>query len=129
MRLGILHKNLGEYEEAKEYYKQALEIREKLGDSRGVVGIYNNLGVLSRIQGNYSEAKTYYQKGLEIITRNQGSSATEARLLTALAQIYSKSQDEKTQSINLYKKAYKVRIKVGDKRGMANNFLDISIVY
>ena len=64
--IGIIHKNLGNYETALDYYIKSLTMREKLGNRRSVAGSYNNIGIVYKNLKSYEQALTYYQKALEI---------------------------------------------------------------
>ena len=54
-----------EYEEAEKYFKRALELREKLGNERGVANIHLNLGTLYANQGLHVKALEEYEKAKE----------------------------------------------------------------
>ena len=60
--MGILHKDLGNHQQAKEYYERALSIRlKKLGpDHVDVARTYHNMGILHKNLGDHQQAKEYY---------------------------------------------------------------------
>ena len=66
--MGLVHDNLGNYEQAKEYHELALNIRqEKLGPEHvDVATSYNNLGLVPDNLGNYEQAKEYHELALNI---------------------------------------------------------------
>ncbi|MBL4655539.1 MAG: tetratricopeptide repeat protein [Bacteroidia bacterium] len=64
--IGIIQKNLGNYETALDYYIKSLRMREKLGNQRSVAGSYNNIGIVYKNLKNYEQALAYYYKALEI---------------------------------------------------------------
>ncbi|PFX13194.1 Nephrocystin-3, partial [Stylophora pistillata] len=66
--LGSLLNALGETDRAKDYYKPALEIRQKkVGPDRvDVATSYNNLGSLHSALGETDRAKDYYKRALAI---------------------------------------------------------------
>jgi len=69
--LGVLYKNLGEFEKAKEFYLKALEIRNKLANLNNaflpdLASTQNNLGDLYSNLGEFEKAKEFYLKALEI---------------------------------------------------------------
>ena len=66
--LGIVYQDLGQYNEAKEYYEKALIIKKKIfGEEHAAVATsYNNLGSVSQDLGQYNEAKEHYEKALII---------------------------------------------------------------
>ena len=61
--LGIVHGNLGEFEQAKEYHERALAIRLEKLDAKhvDVATMYNNLGVIHRKLNDFEQAKEYHE--------------------------------------------------------------------
>ena len=66
--LGLVYDNLGNYEQAKEYYHRDLAITLKqLGPEHvDVATSYNNLGLVPDNLGNYEQAKEYHELALNI---------------------------------------------------------------
>ena len=66
--MGLLHRRLCDYQQAKEYYERALSIRlNKLGpDHADVAHTYHIMGTLHRHLGDYRQAKEYYERALSI---------------------------------------------------------------
>ena len=66
--MGILHKHLGDHQQAKEYYERALSIQlNKLGpDHVDVASTYHNMGILHEDLGEHQQAKEYYERALSI---------------------------------------------------------------
>ncbi len=62
----FLANDQGRYDEAAEYYAQALAIAREVGDRATEGMTLNNLGVLARDQGQYDEAAEYYAQSLAI---------------------------------------------------------------
>jgi len=67
--LGILEKNLGNQNNAVNYFNRALEIYLEVNNQSGIANQYNNLGSIYRIKGekelafdNYYKAKILYKK-------------------------------------------------------------------
>ena len=67
--LGNLSFEQNQLSDAESHYKQALQIKEKLGDSRSLVIIYKKLGDLAQQQKNASDANEYYQKALDLFVK------------------------------------------------------------
>ena len=65
---GLIHRKLGDYEQAKEYHERALAIRlEKLGAEHvDVVTTYNKLGLIHRDLGDFEEAKGCFERASTI---------------------------------------------------------------
>ena len=66
--MGLLHRRLCDYQQAKRYYERALSIRlNKLGpDHADVAHTYHMMGTLHRHLGDYRQAKEYYLRALSI---------------------------------------------------------------
>jgi len=66
--LGNLHSEMGNHQQAKQYYEHALSIQlKKLGEENiEVAGTLHNLGVLQKAIGNHQQAKEYYEGALSI---------------------------------------------------------------
>ncbi|MEO0967405.1 MAG: tetratricopeptide repeat protein, partial [Cyanobacteria bacterium J06639_18] len=65
-QLGYLAQDLREYEQARDYYQNALEIKIEYGDKYFQASTLHCLGTLAQAEENYSEARNYLQQALEI---------------------------------------------------------------
>jgi len=68
-KMGVVHRNLNNYDKAFELYNEARRISETIGDSIQIAFSLNNIGGIYRIQGNYNEALYYILRALEIFER------------------------------------------------------------
>ncbi|MCK5169608.1 MAG: tetratricopeptide repeat protein, partial [Bacteroidales bacterium] len=64
--IGNIYAELSNYEDALEYYKKSLKIKEEIKDKKGIANTLNNIGELYSKLGNFSEALFYCSKSLEI---------------------------------------------------------------
>ena len=66
--LGVIHQDLGDFEQAKEYHEHALAIRiEKLGAKHvAVATTYNNLGLIHLKLGDFEEAIGCFERASTI---------------------------------------------------------------
>ncbi|CAF4171125.1 unnamed protein product [Rotaria sordida] len=66
--LGMIKNDLGQYNEAIEFYQKSLDIKEKTlpPNHPDLASSYNNIGLVYKNMGEYSKALTYYEKDLEI---------------------------------------------------------------
>ncbi len=64
--LGMLSKNIAEFEKANEYYKKAQEIAKKIGDEEYIANILINKAVLLTEMGKHQDAIDTYKKALKI---------------------------------------------------------------
>jgi CHAT domain-containing protein/tetratricopeptide (TPR) repeat protein len=67
--LGIRLEKVGQFNEAENLHKQALELFEKTRDPSLVSMSIGNLAVVYQKQGKYSEAEKFYKQALEISER------------------------------------------------------------
>lgn len=62
---------------AEPLFKEALGLREQVGDEQGIAGTRNNIGLLDRARGDYSAAKRHFHYALKI-NRNLGNKSWAA---------------------------------------------------
>jgi tetratricopeptide (TPR) repeat protein len=65
--IGAIYKAWGKYDQAIEYYKRSLKIREEVGDRKGEGVTLNNIGGVYDAWGKYDQAIEYYKKSLKIL--------------------------------------------------------------
>ena len=56
----------GRLEEADDWYRKSLTIREELGDRPGIAGSFHQLGMTAQRRGRLDEAEDWYRKSLTI---------------------------------------------------------------
>ena len=54
--LGNTYGFLGQFDKALEYFQESLEVRERIGDMRGVSVALNNIALIHFYQGEFAEA-------------------------------------------------------------------------
>ncbi len=86
-QMGIMYKNLLQYDKALEYYTLALDQRRKfLGEDHvDVSHTYNNIGYLLYKKGRFDEAMTIHKKALDI--RNKHLDKNHRRVLQSTEHI------------------------------------------
>jgi len=84
--LGNLLLQIGHVDDAKAFIRKSLEIKVKLGDSRGQAISHGSLGRCEYIQGNLEAASREYHADLEL-SRQIGDTAGEAQMLCSLGEI------------------------------------------
>ncbi|MGZ6304433.1 MAG: tetratricopeptide repeat protein, partial [Ktedonobacteraceae bacterium] len=65
-QLGMVAQGQRHWEQAEQYYQQALEIYIVYKDFYAQADAYHNLGIIAREQRKWNKAEQYYQKALEI---------------------------------------------------------------
>ena len=62
--MGELLRTIGDYEKAREYYGECLEIVQEIGELRRIYMMYHNLSFIAHHLGNYPKALDYVKKSL-----------------------------------------------------------------
>ncbi|MGB5236617.1 MAG: sensor histidine kinase [Flavobacteriaceae bacterium] len=119
--LGVVSKEIGAYERARDYYGQALEYAQKSGEDPSLEsGIYNNIGNVYQQQEQHKKAKEFYQKALENRNLRQLNPGSYARILANLAHSRMKTGDISMVEDQLLT-ALKIRDSLSDYEGMSIN--------
>ncbi len=67
--MGVIYRNLGNYDKSISVYTNALRIAEEVKDSVQIAYSYNNLGGIYRLQGNNTLALEYILKALSVFEK------------------------------------------------------------
>jgi tetratricopeptide (TPR) repeat protein len=66
-QLGIMAEERGSYDEALDWYRKSLAIKEELGNRAGMASSYHHFGTVAQQRGSYDEALDWYRKALAIL--------------------------------------------------------------
>jgi tetratricopeptide (TPR) repeat protein len=126
--LGIAYRSRSEYQTAKHYLEQALDLAKDDEELRYLkANTLHELGVSYANQGKVAKAIALYQQSLELqekIDNLQGKAAT----LHQLAGIYA-NQREVGKAIALYEKSLELKEKTGDVQGKAATLHQLAGIY
>ena len=130
---GAVHVGIGDYNLAKKFLENALEIRLKISseDHGDVATSYDNLASVYRSMGDYNRAKEFYENALEIrlkiLSENHGGAGTS---YNNLASVY-ESLGEYNGAKEFYEKALMISRKVFDEDhgDVASSFNNLGEVY
>jgi len=122
--LGIVYRDLGEFEKAKKLSEKALKIAK---DSLVKASILNNIGACNRKLGLYKDAIASYLKSLAIYEAKKNSKNT-ATLNNNIAVVYSYLNLNK-KSLAYYKKAKMAFEKLNNQKGISQTYNNIAIIY
>ena len=78
--LGIIHTELGDLQEAKQYHERSIDISSKRQEGPNnyqVATSYNNLGNVHLSLGDLQQAKRYYERSLDIKLKQLGPNSAE----------------------------------------------------
>jgi signal transduction histidine kinase/CheY-like chemotaxis protein len=87
MNIGIIYKNLGNYDQAYEYFIMALPEIEKQDKKSALAPIYNNIGIVFLFRKQYDKALEYYLKA-EIYADNYLPAYSRAVLMQNIGECY-----------------------------------------
>ncbi|HEX8096633.1 MAG TPA: tetratricopeptide repeat protein, partial [Pyrinomonadaceae bacterium] len=74
-----MYQRRGELTEVRRLYEESLEIRQKLGDQRGIANSLHQLGLLAEAEGDKAEAARLLREALDIFERLKAPYAEIAR--------------------------------------------------
>lgn len=122
--LGIVYRDLGEHEQAKNYSNKALSITT---DSLIVASAYNNLGAINRKLGFYEEAIEKYLKALSIYEAKklQNRAATVNNNIGLVYSYLNLSE----KAVSYHTKAKTIFEKNNNQKGISEAYNNIAIVY
>jgi CHAT domain-containing protein/Tfp pilus assembly protein PilF len=124
---GFQESNWANYPEALELFRQALTIRQDIGDQRGASVTLNYIGTIYEALGKYRQALNYYQRSLAI-TQDIGDRHGEGVVLNNIGTIYSRLGDY-SEALNYYQRALSIRQGLGDQRGESVMLNNIGTIY
>jgi tetratricopeptide (TPR) repeat protein len=124
--IGLVYSDLGEQQQALEYYEQALPLRQ-VGDKGGEAATLTNIGSVYSNLGDKQRALKYYEQALSL-RRQVGDKGGEAATLSNIGVVYS-DLGGKQRALKYYEQALPLRQQVGDKRGEAVTLSNIGGVY
>jgi len=116
-KMGSLHRDLGDYAEARRLYQESLDIAQQLGDRATIAQALNNLGLMAQDQGDYAEARRLYQESLDT-AQQLGHRAGVANTLHNLAMLAHR-QGDYAEARRLYQESLDIAQQLGDRAGVA----------
>ncbi|MCK6501006.1 MAG: tetratricopeptide repeat protein, partial [Nitrospira sp.] len=93
--LGNLRADAGEWERARAYYLEALDIMTRVHDELGKAVLFSDLGLVARETGQFDEAIRHYEQSLVLMRRlnNQGGVADAWRMMGRTFAIQKRYED------------------------------------
>ncbi len=127
IELGSAYYSLSEFNQAIDFYQQALEICKEIGDRSGQANSLNNLGNGYYSLGQYQQAIQLYQQSLEI-AREIGDRNGEASSLGNLGNA-SYSLGQYQQAIQFQQQQLEICREIGDRNGEAISLNNLGLAY
>ncbi len=124
--LGIVAGSQGDYDQALDWHRQSLTIREDLGDRPAMAGSYHQLGNLAYRQGDYDQALDRYRQSLTI-KEDLGDRAGMAGSYHQLGMI-AQNRGDYDQALDRYRQSLTIEEDLGDRAGMAGSYHQLGII-
>ena len=120
MNLGPINRDLGNWNLAEKYLKEALSIAEENDDKSDIAVSLGMLGDIERNRGNWDEAEKLYQQYLEMMTElgYRSSMATSWKVLGHIEE----NRGNWDEAEKLYRQSLEMMTELGDRSGMATSW-------
>lgn len=115
--IGVVYRNIGNYDKALGYYKNALHFAEKSNDSLQIAYSYNNIGGIYRLVGNYPLTLEHVLKALKIF-ESMNDKEGMAFCTINIGLVY-KNQQDFSKALEYLNYTLKLREEIKDKAGKA----------
>ena len=125
--LGIAHFELGNLDEARQRYGNAIDLRTKIGDERGVAAATANVARIQLQQGKYDEARAGLQQSLLIVERI-GNYETVANLHNEIGALEER-QGRYREALERYRQSLAILRDLGDQRALAESYNNIGFTH
>jgi len=124
---GVALQRQGRFQQAEDYYQQALNIREELDVPQAIATSLGNLATMQSIKGDFSAAKQSLQKALAIRTEINDSVGV-ASINDKLGLLEEEQGDYKT-ALKYYRDALSIRMTLDDNWLKAESMNNIGYIY
>jgi predicted ATPase/class 3 adenylate cyclase len=115
LNLGNVSLYRGGYDEAEDYYRQALELFRRIGNRQGECNATNNLGLVRLTRGDHPGARAFYEQALDI-ARKTGNRQGEAMALINLGPVARALEDvDQAEAFSL--EAAAISREIGNRQG------------
>jgi tetratricopeptide (TPR) repeat protein len=125
--LGIVYKDMGNYQDALRAHTEALQLAQELGSKADELRNLSNIGVVYYTQGEYPKALEYDFNALKA-ARAAGNKRLEANNLSNLGLVYW-ADNEYQKAIDFCDSAVTIYNQISDKGGIARNTGNIGVIY
>jgi tetratricopeptide (TPR) repeat protein len=125
--LGIANFELGNLDEARQRYQNAIDLRTRIGDERGVAAATANVARIQLQQGQYDEARAGLQQSLLIVERI-GNYQTAANLHNEIGALEERLGRYR-EALERYRQSLALLRDLGDQRALAESYNNIGFSY
>ena len=124
--LGRVAQLRGRLDEAEDWHRKALVIKEELGDKPGTASTYYQLGVVAQNRGLLAEAEDWYRKSL-VIKEELGDKAGTANSYHQLGRV-AQLRGQLDEAEGWYRKSLAILRELGDKPNTARTCHQLGVV-
>ena len=125
-QLGRVAEELRQWEQAKSYYQQALDIKIEYGDRYSQASTYHQLGSVAQQLRQWEQAKSYYQQALDIKIE-YGDRYSQASTYHQLGSVAEELRQWE-QAKSYYQQALDILIEYGDRYSQASTYHQLGSV-
>jgi len=125
--IGVVYRNLGEFDKALISYKDALGLAETINDSAQIAYAYNNIGGIYRLKGSNIIALDYILSALKVFEK-LGDKAGMSFCTINIGLIY-RRQGNTGKALEYLEQTLKLREELDDRPGIALALNHIAEVY
>jgi tetratricopeptide (TPR) repeat protein len=125
-KIGFIHKEIGEWSEAKQAFEKALEIARAHADNRLIAITSYDFGCQLRIMGDYVNARQLLEKSLKIYRELKNMSGVAASL-QELGTLAGNIEDFSSAK-SFYERSLKINREQGNKRSVALVLWGLAII-
>ncbi|MEU6833621.1 tetratricopeptide repeat protein, partial [Nocardia beijingensis] len=123
---GIVAQQQRRFDQAEDYYRQALDLKLQFGDRHGAAGTYHQLGRVAQQQRRFDQAEDYYRRALDLFPEF-GDRHSAARTYHQLGMV-AQEQRRFDQAEDYYHQALDLFLEFGDRHSAASTYHHLGMV-
>jgi len=123
----LILREIGEYDEAAEYFEKAIPLMEEKGDKENLSVTYQNLASLYLSRSKYEQALSLYEKALDLAVRS-GRLDVSADIKFNIGHIYD-ILGKTNNAVTSYRESLEIRKHLKDKDGQARVLLNLGVLF
>jgi tetratricopeptide (TPR) repeat protein len=118
--LAVIHEFRGQWNTARKYNEQGIELMEKVGDQRKLGSFYISLGLLNWKKGKLDKSKNYFEKSAMLMEAT-GNTLGIASSYLNLGRVYT-SEGRLPKAFSYLEKSLNLLQKMGIKSKLCQNY-------
>ncbi|MBD3366654.1 MAG: tetratricopeptide repeat protein [Candidatus Eisenbacteria bacterium] len=125
--IGLAHYYLDRHDDALKHYRQSLEIKREIGDTRGMSATLSNMAVVYQVRGDFERSVSTYREALGL-SEQIGDTQGLAENLINLGTVH-EEKGQLDEALDCYKRALDIESELGDRMAEILCLNDIGNVY